>query len=110
MSGQRRRRELTQSIAEFTAQWCNYTVVIQERCGANCGTWPVAQGGGDASSSGRGQQLEASQLRGGGAPGSAEAMAEPEPRQYRGVPLERVIEKPKLVGKRWEMGVFNDPF
>jgi hypothetical protein len=29
---------------------------------------------------------------------------------YRRVPLERLIEKPKLIGKRCEMSVFNDPF
>ena len=29
---------------------------------------------------------------------------------YRGLPLERVIEKRKLIGKRCEMSVFNDPF
>jgi hypothetical protein len=32
------------------------------------------------------------------------------PMEYRGVSLERVIEKPKLVGKHSEIGVFNDPF
>jgi hypothetical protein len=40
----------------------------------------------------------------------------PRPRHRRaglglqGVPLERVIGKPKVIGKRWEMCVFNDPF
>ena len=30
-------------------------------------------------------------------------------RAYRGVPLGRAIENPKLVGKRCETSVFNDP-
>ena len=30
--------------------------------------------------------------------------------KYREVPLERVIENPKLIGKHSEMSVFNEPF